>query len=291
MKTIWIKSISLCAVLCIGGIIETALGAPLMASRVVGVDTTKLFMNDDIWNKAREESVVLMAQPMVIPRPATTTTALLKVRAVHDGKWIAFLLKWTDAEKSEAGRLGQFSDGVAIEFPVKDNNAPPPVFMGVKDNPVHIFQWRAQYQLDKERGMRTIADLYPNMSVDMYPMEFKDPGKLSGLTEEKRDMFSSGKAAGNPQSYAKKKGVEEIFAEGFGTSAVSASVEAAADGRWADGEWSVVIARPLKRENGSILDVGKSSYVGFAVWQGGKDEVGARKSVTMSWLPIQVVAQ
>lgn len=250
-------------------------------------DLSKAEIAEDLWKGAAEEVVSLMAQPMALPRPKTTETANLRVQAIHDGKWIAFRLKWADPERSEAGRLGEFSDAVALEFPVKDNNSPPPIFMGAKDNPVHVFHWRAQYQVDKERGMRSMQDLYPNMNADMYPMEFKDQGNLKGLTDEKREVFSPGIAVGNPQSY-RKKGIDEIFAEGFSTSAVIENTESAAVGKWNRDGWTVVIARALKREKGSVLEVGKGSFLGFAVWQGGKDEVGARKSVTMSWLPFHI---
>lgn len=259
-------------------------------SHPVKIDLSQLPLQDKVWEQVKEETMTLTAQPMAIPRPKTTLTDKVVVKSIHNDKWIAFQLVWEDTDKSEAGPLGKFSDAVAIQFPVKDNNVPPPVFMGGKDNPVHIFHWRAQYQVDKEKGLRQMKDIYPNMNPDMYPLEFKDEGKLKDtLKDDQREVFSHGKAAGNPQSYAKKS-VDEIFAEGFGTSSVIQNVEALAFGAWKDGKWTVVITRPLKRENGSVLEVGKGSFVGFAVWQGGQDEVGSRKSVTMSWTPLQVSA-
>lgn len=250
-------------------------------------DLAKIEQSDSIWNSAPVKEVGMMAQPMVVPRPAQTMTDKVLVQALHDGSWISFRLRWACAQKSEAGKLGTFSDAVAIQFPVKDNANPPPIFMGMKDNPVHIFHWRAQYQLDEEKSMRTMKDLYPNMNPDMYPLEFKDEGHLSRLTDEKREVFSHGRAAGNPQSYA-KKGIDEIFAEGFGTSSVIKNVESIAQGEWKDGEWTVIISRPLKREDGSLLTPGVGSFAAFAVWQGAQDEVGSRKSLTMNWTPLKI---
>ena len=240
----------------------------------------------EAFKDAKEETIVLMAQPMAVPRPAATTTAKVFVRAIHDNDWVAFALRWADSEKSEAGRLAKFSDAVAMQFPVKDHKNPPPIFMGAKGAPVHIYHWRAQYQLDKEKGVRTIKDLYPNMVADIYPMEFPDMGKLHEVDEGQREFYSYGRAAGNPQSYV-KKGVDEILAEGYGTSSVIENVAADANGVWNAGEWNVVITRPLKRPGASELDLGASTFMGFAVWQGGKDEVGSRKSVTMSWTPLR----
>jgi len=236
------------------------------------------------WQGVSESTVVLMAQPMVVPRPALVQTSAVTVQAVHDGKRIAFRLRWKDTERNEAGRLGEFSDAAAVQFPLKPGDVPPPVMMGMKGNPVHIFHWRAQYQRDRERGKPTMRDLYPNLSIDMYPLEFKD---AQGATETERDRFSPGRAEGNPQSYA-KTGVDEIVAEGFSTSSVQSGHGGTATGAWKNGEWTLVLVRPLAVEGGSTLKEGGKGFAAFAVWQGGKSEVGSRKSVTMTWTPVVV---
>lgn len=275
-------------VIILSGLSGAALAAPLKVVKVTsGLKDPATLLSGDAWKNAPPESVTLMGQPMVAPRPKKTETSMVKVQAIHDGDWIAFRLSWKDPEYSEAGKVGLFSDAVALQFPVKSNTTPPPVFMGGKDNPVHLFHWRAQYQYDKEKGMKSMKDIYPNMNVDMYPMEFKDAGSVKDLNEAKQEVYSHGKAAGNPQSY-RKRGIDEILAEGFSTSAVIEETESEAHGSWKNGEWTVVISRALTREGGSVLKAGEGSFVGFAVWQGGKDEVGSRKSVTMSWTPIQI---
>lgn len=266
---------------------QTSLFASEIKVQKTTHDLSKKAFDESLWKNVKSENVSLVAQPMAIPQPKTTNTSTLQVQSLQDGKWIAFRLRWHADQKAEAGKLGEFSDAVAIQFPVKEG-PPPPFFMGAKDNPVHIFHWRAQYQRDLEKAKPEMKDLYPNMNPDMYPMEFKDPGHIKGLTEEKREIYSPGKAEGNPQSYAKASAVDEIFAEGFGTSSVIENRGAIGKGTWNKGQWSVVIARPLKRENGSMLDPSKDSFVAFAVWQGAKQEVGARKCVTMAWVPLQM---
>lgn len=269
---------------CIGA--SAAQGAGIV-SKPVPDDLSRPDPEAGYWSKAPAFTVALIAQPMFPPMPKTTNTANVGVQSVHNEKWISFRLSWKDADKSEGGRSGEFSDGVAIQFPVKSNENPPPVFMGAKDNPVYILHWRAQYQRDSEKGKPQMSDLYPNMSVDMYPMEFKVKGKIGPLTDEMRETFSPGVASGNPQSYA-KSGVDEVMAEGFSTSSVIEGRAALGSGRWSKGEWVVVISRPLKREGASVLEIGKGTFVGFAAWQGGLDEVGSRKSVTMSWTPVAI---
>lgn len=239
------------------------------------------------WKDIPEMKINLLSQMMVKPKPVKAETQNLNVQAIHDGKYIAFRMRWKDKEKSEAGKLGEFSDAIALEFPVLDNENPPPIFMGIKDNPVHLFHWRAQYQYDEEHGKKNIKDIYPNLSTDMYPNEFADRGSLKAASEENKEIFSHGKAAGNPQSSV-KKAVDEMMAEGFGSSVVIEDRDSIAHGDWKNGEWTVVISRALKRPKGSIIEVGKKSAFGVAVWQGSKDEVGSRKSLTMIWTPFTV---
>ena len=235
------------------------------------------------WQGVQQGIVTLTAQPMITPRPEKTTTGSVLVQALHDGAHVAFRLQWKDTEKSEAGRLGQFSDALALEFPMKDGD-PPPVMMGAKGDPVHLFHWRAQYQRDKEQGKPEMKTLYPNGSIDMYPMDFKE---ARGGTTEDKEKFSPGVAQGNPQSFP-KEGVDEIIAEGFSTSAVQQGHGSKAAGEWKEGAWTLVIVRPLAIEGGSSLKPGRPSNIAFAVWQGGKAEVGSRKCVTMSWTPVKV---
>lgn len=249
----------------------------------VSGDLTKADPNAAYWKEAPEGLVTLLAQPMIAPRPETTTTESVVVQAVHDGTRAAFRLRWKDTEKSEAGRLGEFSDGLALEFPLKEGTNPP-VMMGAKDLPVHLFHWRAQYQRDNEQGKPTMKDLYPHQSIDMYPHEYKEAPSNPSAAEK----FSPGVAEGNPQSYA-KTGVDEIVAEGFSTSSVQAGHGSAAHGDWANGEWVLVIVRPLAIEGGSTLKPGGAGNIAFAIWQGGKGEVGSRKCVTMQWTPVKVL--
>lgn len=251
-------------------------------------DMSKIEVDSPVWKAVPTQKITLMAQPIALPRPKLTLTEAVQVQVAHDGKWVAFHLNWKDTEMSEGGRLAKFSDAVALEFPVKvEKDQPPSIFMGEVGKPVHIYHWRAQYQKDMAIGRHpTMKDLYPNMSIDAYPLEFPDPASPQG-TEAQQRAFSPGRQVGNPQSY-KKHGVDEIFAEGYGSSSVANSIEASSASQWANGEWHVVIRRPLKSTQGSELLVGQKNYMGVAAWQGGKNEVGSRKSVTLAWINLEL---
>ncbi|MBI2392337.1 MAG: hypothetical protein HYV09_22310 [Deltaproteobacteria bacterium] len=248
----------------------------------VSADLSKPDPDAAYWKDTPEGLVKMLAQPMIAPRPETTTTETIVVQAVHDGERAAFRLRWKDADKSEAGRLGEYSDGLALEFPVKDGPTPP-VMMGGQGMPVHLFHWRAQYQRDEEQGKPTVKQLYPNQSVDMYPHEYKEaPGNPSAA-----EAFLPAVIEGNPQAY-QKVSVDEILAEGYSTSSVVVGHGATAKGAWANGEWTLVIVRPLAIPGYSSLKLGAEGNVAFAVWQGGKGEVGSRKCVTMQWTPVRI---
>lgn len=265
---------------------ETEPAAPEITELAVArvkADVSKPDPDARYWREAAPGTVTLIAQPMIAPRPELLTTERVRVQAVHDGTSIAFRLSWADTEKSEAGRLGEFSDAVAIQFPLYEGELPP-VFMGAEGKPVHIYHWRAQYQRDAEQGKPDVQDLYPNASVDMYAMDFRD---APGGSRDEREMFNPAVALGNPQS-SRKSAVDEIVAEGFSTSAVQAGHESAGRGAWQDGRWEVVITRPLAVEGGSTLTPGGESALTFAVWQGGEGEVGSRKSLHFTWLPLKV---
>jgi hypothetical protein len=274
------------AALALGG--YSRAGAAEYQARRIGGDLSGIPAVDAAyWGGAAEIEVGLLAQMMAKPMPEKAMTEKVKVQIVHDGRRIAFRLRWKDPEPSPAGKLGEFSDAAAVQFPVLDNAAPPPIFMGAAKNPVHIFHWRAQYQADEVSGMRTIKDIYPNLSSDIYPNEFPDRGRLRPATEAELETFSAGKAAGNPQS-SPKRAVDELMAEGFGTSAAIPGSGSTGRGEWKDGTWTVVLSRPLACPQGSVLEVGKSSAFGLAVWQGGEGEAGARKSITMVWTPFRL---
>jgi hypothetical protein len=255
----------------------------------IAADLSKDYKSEAIWKNANpDQAISLMGQPMVAPKPKSTETSVINVSAVHDGKWVVFRVKWKDSEVSESEKLATFSDAVALQFPIKNNEMPPPIMMGGKDDPVHIFHWKYQYQVDARNGKKTIDQIYPNMTADMYPLDFKQKGNFKESTKDQKESFVGGTAAGNPQSFP-KSGVDEIFAEGFGSSAVSDSHLAQGYGQWTNGEWTAYIARPLTYENGSKLHIGKKSHIAFAVWQGGKKEIGAIKSLTMMWTPFTIL--
>lgn len=294
--------------------------AEAVTAKFVKDKLDKVTPQDKLWVNAPEETVTLMAQPTT-PKPKETTTESVIVQALHNGEQAVFRVRWKDASADYGGRLAKFSDGVALQFPMTFKGEAPPIVMGAKGMPVHILHWRAQFEKDRELGrVRTVKELYPNSTVDQYPFDYKvmtadkdlspetrdlikksrqsddsknksDDHHGAPFGSDQRDMYSHGRAAGNPSSYPKIRGLDEIVAEGYGTSQVVESPQATAYGAWEKGEWKVVFIRPVEIKGRSTLGVGAPNNIGFAVWRGEKDEAGSRKSVTLQWIPLQIEKQ
>lgn len=80
---------------------------------------------------------------------------------------------------------------------------------------------------------------------------------------------------------------KNVWAEGLGTTEYSAKSPLEARSAWADGRWSVVLARPLRvdlpPDQAVELAPGAKTKVGFAVWEGSNGERGGIKSFSKEW--------
>jgi DMSO reductase family type II enzyme heme b subunit len=154
---------------------------------------------------------------------------------------------------------------------------------------VQISYWKAVWQDDMERaksGTDRIAALYPQSGVDPNAYPFANN---PAARQEMERRYSPAAAAGNPVTVRPQAGaVQEIMAEGFGTSSVPAEQHATGRGVWAGNLWAVTIARPLKEgADRNNLEVGTKTYVAFAVWDGAERQTGSRK-MRSGWVPLFV---
>lgn len=135
---------------------------------------------DTAWNAAPELVASLLPQDLVEPRKLKPTTAEVRVRAITDGKQVAFRLEWSDESKDDTPRPATFSDACAVQLPSKIEPTVPAPQMGEKGRPVEITFWTAAWQATVDGRGDTIKDIYPNAAVDHYPFQAKplekDPG-------------------------------------------------------------------------------------------------------------------
>lgn len=222
------------------------------------------------WAAIPESTVALLPQNITTPILPAPTVNQIQVRAIHNGKWLAIRLEWSDATDDYQVTTDRASDAVAIQFPLKDADKTSP-FMGAKDVPVEIMQWKAVWQHDIDKGYQKVTDIYPNTYNETYQFGIK----------------AAQQAGNNISNEQRKTPVEEYVAVGFGTLTIEPNQETLAHGKWKNGKWMVVFSRPLKSpdKNNPEFNPGDRSAVAFAVWEGGKKNVGSRKNYAM-WVPI-----
>jgi hypothetical protein len=231
------------------------------------------------WRQARPVSVAMLPQTVTLPHNDHPAIKEMAVRAVHNGGWIAFLIEWRDPTLSDKVILDNFGDQVAVQLPVDAGTTAPSPMMGNAGGRVNIMQWRAAFQHDIEHGPPTVKSLYPYAWADVYPDE------VLGATDAR--PYSGALGLENPISRGRATPVLDQMAEGWGSMTVKPDQHALGKGVWRNGTWRVVITRPMVSDdqNAPRLAPGGRTIAAFAVWEGGKNEVGARKAWS-AWTPV-----
>jgi len=242
-----------------------------------------------IWSLAPRVNLHLMPLWWRSDRPEEVT-----VRAVHDGKEIAFLLMWTDETHDHtAMRPQDFRDAVAVEFSLTRN---PPFFaMGEKGKNVNIWMWKSERQADLEPAFQDLEKVYPNLGIDSYPNLLRAPVEQPlrhALTLESNKTFVTGWGAGNIVSDPERKSpAEDLTAQGFGTLRARPRIDQKVDakGIFAASSYRVMFRRSLKPTGkGAVaLSPGSTVPVAFAVWNGSAGDRDGKKSVTI-WQDLKI---
>jgi hypothetical protein len=259
--------------------------APVSTTEVLAVAREVLPADpaDAAWERAPVHTVELLSQDMVEPRLLEPSTPRLDVRAVTDGERIAFLLRWQDATQNDLPRTGSFADACAVQLPRQDEPDVPAPQMGETNRPVEITFWRASWQAAVDGRPDEIGALYPGEAVDHYP--FEAPALEPGSPGQRAlaDQYAPARALGNVMEGPRERPVEDLLAEGPGTLTRLAEQRSEGRGQRVASGWQVVIVRPLP----AGLGRGQRTQVAFAVWDGERGEVGARKMRSV-WVPLHV---
>lgn len=243
----------------------------------------------EAWRAAPFAVVPMMPQQQTMPVLDTGTITELIVQSMHDGKDIAWRISWADATPDGNVDVGRFTDAVAIQFPLDPGASPTMGHIGGK---VQIIHWKALWQKDIDTHFQDVQDVHPNFWSDLYwfaegkwpfpiPEAFQDPTSLQWFVAQQ---------AGNPMAaFSRTSAVEELVAEGFGTLTHQPNSASTARGVYKDGRWAVVIRRPLKTDDplDAVLNGNPATQIGFAVWDGSKDNVGGRKHWS-NWTPLEI---
>jgi mono/diheme cytochrome c family protein len=252
----------------------------IVATRVAILPTSP---DSGIWRGTPAVNLHLMPLWWRTDRPEEIT-----VRAVHDGRSLALLLKWEDATHDETAiRPQDFRDAAAVEFALTPD---PPFFaMGQTGQPVNIWMWKSERQADLQPAFQDLEKVYPNIGIDSYPNLLKSPLEQpmrNALTLQSDPRFVTAWGAGNiVADPTRHSTAENLTAQGFGTlRAHPPEAQAvAATGEYTTGSYLVQFTRGFDAGGrGAIrLAPGDRIPVAFAVWNGSAGDRDGKKSVTI----------
>ena len=258
--------------------------AEMKKFRIVAVRVNAMPTSPDsgIWRLAPAVNLHLMPLWWRTDRPEEIT-----VRAVHDGKDLALLLKWEDGSHDETAiRPQDFRDAAAVEFSLTPD---PPFFaMGQPGAPVNIWMWKSERQADLDAAFRDLDNVYPNIGIDSYPNSAKSPLEQPmrhALTLQSNPTFVTAWGAGNiVADPTRRSAAESLSAQGFGTLKAHprAAQNVEATGEYSTGSYRVQFTRAMASDASSVrLGPGTSVPVAFAVWNGSAGDRDGKKSVTI----------
>jgi len=238
---------------------------------------------DSAWDEVPFHTAELLRQDMVEPRLLETSTPSMDVRAITDGRRIAFRLAWNDATRDDLPGASRFVDACAIQLPTSIEADVPAPQMGEEQREVEISYWRASWQAAVDGREDTIQSLYPGATVDHYPFEAAalEPG--SPRQRSLAAQYAPARALGHGMEGPRDRAVEDLLAQGPGTLTPAEKQHSSGSGRRREAGWAVVIERPLP----AGLRPGGRTQVAVAVWDGAHDEVGARK-MRSGWIPLHI---
>ncbi len=139
----------------------------MRVGRVDAGDEELLSPESKAWQDAAVSEVVLSPTPLEMQpteyirvsrngRPYGVDSSM-KVSALHNGDSVFFHLVWQDdSENGPIQDIDQFADAAAVMFPMVEDA--PLIGMGIKDKPVNVWLWRADWERPKNvsaEGMGT----------------------------------------------------------------------------------------------------------------------------------------
>ena len=262
------------------GLNQTTAPGEVVLRSVAGGGRPSARPDDGAWADAPEVRVPLLPQQLVPPAldaaglspssPSACSTTARRSASCSPGR--------TRCSTTSTGSR-RYHDAVAVMLPTRPGPAPA-ITMGGPGAPVHILQWRATWQRDLD-GKTGVDQIYPRVVHDVMPDDILPP--------EVADEYWVGRKAGNPLSQNRRTTpVEQVVAEGFGTTTHLSLADAEGTGEHDGRGWKVAITVPRARQDaGAALEAGREWHVAFAVWLGHRENRGGRKHYT-AWVPLRI---
>ena len=239
---------------------------------------------DPAWRDVPAYVAPLILQDMVEPRLLVPSTPQVQVQAMTDGTRIAFRMTWNDSTLNDLPGASRFTDACAVQLPAQNGPNLPAPQMGEAGGRVEITYWSAAWQARAHGRPDSIQALYPNAKIDHYPFEAAPLARGTPQQQEMAKRYAPARGA-NRVEHPTDRAVQDLIAEGPGTLTPAPETRSTGEGSWTQGMWAVVVIRPLP----DALRGQPRSQVAFAVWNGTKQEVGARKMRSV-WIPLSMEA-
>ena len=170
-------------------LLSLAVGAPAEPASKSGTKIVVRYVRQEIpldpaaklWRKIPPARIPLKAQDLDPPYGGGSIKAVT-IRAIHNGRELAFLLEWIDPTKDATmDGLDSFRDAAAVMFPLDPKNPPEPImghrYMGERSALVNIWQFKADW--NKEGRSSPVEDL-----------NAAGPGTLT--TQDRQDVSGRG---------------------------------------------------------------------------------------------------
>lgn len=204
---------------------------------------------DERWNAVDKFFVPLVGQIVQKPRWFDPRIKNLWVQALHDGNEVAMLVSWSDPSKSPDGQWAEFAQNIVNTMEPKDEGS-------------------------------TWAAGAPDQLVVQFPQVL-----TTGL---ERPYFLQGDARRPTYLWswrADQDKAAEMIAHGLGTGQEqpAANQQIRAASAWADGEWRVLLRRPLATPDSTTdlqLPRATAVPVAFQAWDGDNGEAGNQAAVS-----------
>lgn len=245
---------------------------------------------DPFWDKIAVADVPMLPQQVAQPALEAGTITNVQVQAVRDDQRYVWRLSWDKPQVADKSDVGEFSDAVAMQFPLSDG---APYTMGGPKMPVRMLHWKATWQKDVDEGFQDWALTHPNSDADLYWFaKGEKPFTMQkSFSDPKAKQYMIAASAGNPMAdFDRKNPVEELTAHGFGSATHIGETPSRGRGTWKDGKWYVVIDRPVETADPLIARFNENpgqQLIAFAVWDGTAGNRGGRKNIT-NWLPMRI---
>ncbi len=219
-----------------------------------------------VWNSAEPVDMLMSGQVVVAPRWENPSIDLVTVRAVYNDKEIGFLFEWSDRFKDAAHKTEMEVNFEAYQSALSTKPAGYHSYIKWQEVPRDIGNFRDSIAIQ--------FPAKPMEGTEKPHFVRGDTGKGVNLWVWKSDLQEEGKP---PVEDSNANGFQKPFTPQDGQQVEGAGV-------WKDGQWKVVMKRPLTTSDKNDIQFEKGKFIPFALnaWDGSNGEHGLAMSIS-SW--------